>query len=118
MFVLAIGELPDSWYQVLLAPLFFVVVGAIIWVTGRNAQLKDNAKPWKWFAALPLFLAMVYGWAPFWRVRDGFYRAAIEPFGKKMQMAHYAAFLVPFVCVAALAAWEFYDQKRDAQEDR
>lgn len=115
---LAFGELPDSWYEPLMLPVFFAVVGVIIWIAGRNAQLKDQAKPWKWAAVIPFFLAAYAGWDPFFRATfDGFYKAAIEPFGKKMQIAHIAAFLVPVLCVAALAAWEFVDHRRAVEAD-
>ena len=117
MLVFAIGELPDTWYEVLLLPIFFAVIGAIIWIAGRNAELKAQAKPWKWAAALPFLIALLAGWGPFIRLRDSFYEAAIHPFGKKMEMAHYAAFLLPVLCMAALAGWEFWDHKRAHEHD-
>jgi hypothetical protein len=116
MIVFALAGMPDTWYEVLLMPLFFATIGIIIWLAGRNAELKDNAKPWKWAAVLPFFLALSAGWGPFFSLRDSFYRAYLEPFGKKMEIAHYAAFLLPLLAIAALAGWEFWDHKRAREE--
>ena len=114
---LAFGELPDTWYEVLMLPVFFAVVGVVIWIAGRNAELKDRAKPWKWFAALPFALAAYAGWDPFFRASfDTFYKAAIEPYGKKMQFAHVAAFWIPVFCILGLAVWEYIDRKRASEE--
>ena len=116
--MLAFGELPDTWYELLLLPLFFTAVGIVIWIAGRNAELKEHAKPWKWFAAIPLALAAYAGWDPFFRITfDNFYKAAIEPYGKKMQWAHIAAFWLPVLCVCLLGVWELVDRKRLSQEE-
>jgi len=96
--------------------MFFSVVGAIIYIAGRNAEIRDNAKPWKWWGALPMALALMAGWRPFMSVRDGFYQAAIEPNGKKMLYAHYGAFLVPVLVIIGLVAWQIMDTKRRADE--
>jgi hypothetical protein len=64
-----------------------------------------------------MFLALIFGWSPFMRMRDFIYRLAIEPFGGKMKFAHYAAFMLPIVCVAALAGYEYWDRKRNHPED-
>lgn len=117
MLILALGDLPDAWYEVLLLPVFFAAIGVIVWVAGRNAELKDQAKPWKWLAALPFALALITGVEPLLKIRDFFYAAAIRPFGEKMQIAHYAAFLVPLLCVVGLAAWEVIYRKVSSHQD-
>jgi hypothetical protein len=114
---LAMGEIPDSWYEVLLLPLIFSVFGVVMWIGSRNAELKTGKpRPWKWAAAIPFLIALYTGWDPIARVRDFMYREAIEPLGKKMLMAHYAAFLVPVVALIALAVWHYMDVKRVASE--
>jgi hypothetical protein len=117
MFYLASGDLPDSWYEVLLLPVFFSAVGAVIYVSGRNAEIRDAAKPWKWWAALPFGLALLAGWRPFMSIRDSFYQAAIEPNGKKMLYAHYGSFLLPLIVMGGIAAWQYMDTRRRAAEE-
>lgn len=117
MFYFALGELPDSWLEVLFLPVFFAIVGTVIWIAGRKAEIRDNAKPWKWAAAAPFFLAVCTGWGPFMRIRDTFYRAALEGYGKKMELAHYGALLLPLLCVAGLGAWEWFEQTRVRHEN-
>jgi hypothetical protein len=117
MLTFAVGELPSSWVSVAGLPIFLTLVAVAIWIAGRTAELKHGAGPYKWAAALPLFIALVLGWSPFMRMRDFIYRLAIQPFGTKMSVAHYAAFMLPILCIAALVGFEYWDRKRHLPQD-
>jgi hypothetical protein len=117
MLTFAVGELPNSWTSVAAFPILLTLIAVGVWIVGRTAELKHGAKPWKWAAAFPMFLALILGWSPFMRMSDFIYRLAIEPYGTKMRMAHYMAFMLPVICVAALAGYEYWDRKRSLPED-
>lgn len=116
MLQLAVGELPDLWYGVLVAPALLATMGIAIWVSGRRAELKYSARPWKWLASLPFALSLFAALIPLVKVSDFFYRTALEPLGKKTEIAHYAAILLPLLGLLSLAVWELVDRKQGREE--
>jgi hypothetical protein len=87
------------------------MIAAAIWLSGRTAQLKQGVGPWKWWAAVPMALALLLGWRPFDKLQDFLYRDAIEMLGSRMEMAHYAAFLFPTASIIGLALYEILERR-------
>lgn len=105
---------PSSWYDPLLLPVLLTIVGAIVYLFGRNAEFKMQSK-WKWWALAPFLLGLWTGFGPASYLSDPVYRAAVDEYGKKMLFAHYGAFIVPFVGVLVAVGWHLLDRKLEAR---
>lgn len=109
-----IASLPDavptSWYDVLLLPFFLGLIGAVVFISGRSAELKMGAT-WKWWALLPMALALWIGFKPVKYLFDPVYRGAAEEYGRKMILGHYMAFGFPVILILAAVAWHFAEKR-------
>lgn len=103
-----------TWTDVLMLPLLAVIFGMFVYVVGYRKELAGDKGVWRWLGVALFVLGCYVGWSYFYNMFGGsadalLYRAQIEGGGpnKKLRIAHYAAFLLPFasLLVALFLEW-------------
>lgn len=102
-------KLPDTWYEPLLVPILFSMVGGGIYLAGKTTEMRElKPKPWKWGSMLPLAVALYSGLMSVTCVGDSFYRSAMMQFAaKKYMTSHIGGLVVPVIAIAVIAIWEW-----------
>ncbi len=102
--------------DVVLWPVAAAVVGAIVWILGCRLEEDDGSGKVKWLAVLPMAFALIKGLGMMLKVAGGsvdavLYRDLIG--GRKMLLAHYAAFVVPLLIAGGLVAYYLALRRND-----
>ena len=111
-------KLPDTWYEPLLVPVLFSMVGIGIFIAGKTTEMREmKPKPWKWSAGFPFLIAVYSGITSVNCVRDSFYRSAMLQFAaKKYMTSHVGAIVVPLLAIIALAIWQWRSSRDPFRE--
>lgn len=100
-------DVSTDWLEVVLLPCIALFFGLVIYFVGEfNVGEAGKPKPWRWVGVAILFLGALLGFRYFLAMVSGSiegvaYRGLIQGYGRKLMLAHWFAFLGPFVSFLA-----------------
>ena len=114
---LAQDNIPDGMSDVLILPIGLTLVGLVIYFAAwRGGRIWPKLAPWKWLSVIPFAWGMWVGWFDYlgrW-LGNPIYQALVATGReKKMTAAHWGAFLMPLLGLAAVILLHFYSEKID-----
>lgn len=106
-----------SMFDVIVWPIAMTLVGGLIFYFGWWVENRLTKAPWKWLAFIPLGYGLWVGYTYMTNYMNPFYQAAMPGAGKKMLVAHYAAFIIPLLGVIGVILFHFFNHKLNISVD-
>ena len=101
--------------DILLMPGLAIFFGLLVFLLGEfNESLKGGAV-WKWVGAVILFLGSLSGFRYFLAMVSGSFEGKAyqaQIFQRRLVYTHYAAFWLPLICLAVVAAVSVWRKKQ------
>jgi hypothetical protein len=99
--------------DIILLPLLLTLFGALVYGLSANAGLKKGKLPAsRWVGVVLIVLAMAAGRSYTFGMFDEFTRIATTALGKRMVLASYAAFGIPFLAFLVVLVLDLVYRKR------
>lgn len=116
---------PTEWVEVVLLPLIALFFGLVIFLVGEfNTGESRRPKKWKWVGVAILLFGALLGYRYFLPMVTGsieatIYKEQLRGYGRKMLVAHWFAFLGPFLSalIAVLISWTHGKRLADTHDE-
>lgn len=109
LFLAQVTSSDDPVYLPLVFPLLFSAIALGMFLAATNREKATLKTPWKWFCLVPAGIALYFGITYVSNYADPFYREIAT--GKKMQMAHYGALIIPVLALIGIGVWEYLSRE-------
>jgi hypothetical protein len=106
-----------SILSVMVWPIAMTLLGGLIFYFGWWYENRMTKAPWKWIAFAPLAYGLFVGWGYMSSIMDPLYQAAMPGLGRKMVVAHYAAFILPALGAIGVVLFHFFNHKLNIAVD-
>ena len=98
---------PITVNSILLLPALLIFFGVFVYGVAFGNGMRLGALPrYRWVGVALVAIATLVGARFVFLMRDAFYRAMLQ--GRKVELAHYVAFLIPLVLLLSVFGSEYY----------